>query len=159
MTTYSDLSECDYFPFSHTSGLLAVGWLGADQEFSIGEVSDQFLLRLAQIIQNPWSPPVVTGGAHSCELCHQGGYTSTKFKDYSLPSASSMNLFVPFDGKLYVAPEGIGHYIFCHRYRPPGVFIEAVLSCPPVRSIEFKKLLLSCGGREILREVMGKSNE
>ena len=152
MTTYRDLDPCRYFG---ASGLIAVGWLGSGAEFPSGPVSDEFLETLFELLADPWSPPVQTLGGHSCELCHPGAETTTRWGRFQLSSYSVANLFVPFDGAIYVAPEGIGHYVLCHRYQPPEIFVRAVLACPPVRSMGFRKLLLECGGRELMRRPVG----
>jgi len=44
------------------------------------------------------------------------------------------------------------HYINAHRYLPPNEFCEAVLSCPPTQTMEYKRRFLENGGREILKE-------
>lgn len=148
MTTYQDLDLCPYFG---VSGLVAVGWLGPSSELPTGPVSDAFLANLFELLADPWSPPFQALGGHSCELCHPGAQTATQWGRFRLSSFSVANLFVPFDGTIYVAPEGIGHYILCHRYQPPEVFVRAVLACPPARSMGFRKLLLECGGRELIK--------
>jgi len=44
-----------------------------------------------------------------------------------------------------VAPEGIVHYVGCHRYLPPPEFCEAVLSSPPAGSQEYFERLHANG--------------
>jgi hypothetical protein len=51
------------------------------------------------------------------------------------------NLFIPGDGLLYVAPSTIIHYIDSHDYLPPIEFIDAVLRCPRMRSMEYLKAI------------------
>jgi hypothetical protein len=55
-----------------------------------------------------------------------------------------------------VAPELIVHNIAAHWYKPPDVFIEAVLACPDMRSMEYKKAILNNRGRELLKSMEGK---
>lgn len=150
MTEYDDLSPCTYFRVEVPHTLRAIGWLGTLRPFQTGDVSDAFLQKLCQLIADPWQPFVFMGG-HDCELCRLGVRSTFFFGDHKLSSYSVSNLFVPHDGVIYVAPEGIGHYILCHRYVPPPEFIEAVLTCPPARSMEFRRLLLACGGGVFLR--------
>ena len=82
---------------------------------------------------------MAAGGAHTCALCQ-----------CDAPQFSA-NLFVPYQGKVYVAPVAIVHYIAAHWYVPPAVFIAAVEACPPVQSMAYKKALLANGGRALLR--------
>ena len=81
--------------------------------------------------------------------------TETSFEDCQISSRSWRNLFVPYDGVIYVAPEGIKHYIACHQYRPPDVFVEAVVNCPPQKSAEYQQLLLECGGKVLFSDREG----
>jgi hypothetical protein len=68
-----------------------------------------------------------------------------------VPSASSMELFIPSTGFLYSFPENIAHYIDSHGYCPPEGFQRAVLDCPPMKSMEYRKLLLANGGRLLVQ--------
>ncbi|RZI58236.1 MAG: hypothetical protein EOP37_16735 [Rubrivivax sp.] len=136
MTTLKDLDRCTYFPVD-CEALLAVGWLGVDADYPLGEVHADFFEKLKALCAEPWQP-VAAAGFHQCELCQFEG-----------PRFSS-NLFVPFGGCIYVAPIGIVHYIAAHRYLPPKVFIDGVLACPPMRSMQYHKALLVNGGRSLL---------
>jgi hypothetical protein len=40
-----------------------------------------------------------------------------------------------------------------HQYRPPEAFCQAVLRCPDTRSMEYKRLFLANGGREMVQSV------
>lgn len=121
MTTFKDLEPCTYFHVK-SKKLLAVGWLGKDEEFSRGPVNKEFFDQLARAAARPWQP-VVCMGYHHCELCQ---FNPPMFKD---------NLFVPHAGRIYVAPAGILHYIAAHWYCPPEPFIKAVMECPPIWAV------------------------
>jgi hypothetical protein len=140
MATLDDLTPCTYLPVQ-APGLLAVGWLGRDSKFGQGPVGSDFFEKLQSLASNPWQP-FASAGFHFCEVCQ---FT---------PPSFGANLFVPHDGLIYVAPAGILHYIAAHWYKPPGVFIEAVLQCPPMNSIEYKKALLANGGRPLVKAMM-----
>ena len=56
---------------------------------------------------------------------------------------------------MYAAPVAVVHYIAAHWYCPPQIFIDAVLACPQMASMEYKKALLDSGGRDLLR--MGRT--
>jgi hypothetical protein len=136
MTAIKDLEWCSYIS-SESDALLAVGWLGSDYDFEKGPVPLDFHQKLKKLCANPWQP-FASAGLHRCELCQFEG-----------PSFSA-NIFVPFGGKIYVAPVGILHYIASHWYKPPVVFINAVLACPLMDTMEYKQALLANGGRGLL---------
>jgi len=137
MTTIRDLDRCDLLPVD-SDALRTVGWLGEDSDFQHGEVQLNFFERLKLLCADPWEP-VVSAGLHQCQLCQFDG---PRF---------SRNVFVPYQGQIYVAPVGIVHYIAAHRYRPPQQFVDAVLACPPMRSMQYHKALLANGGRSLVR--------
>lgn len=134
MPHYLDLKPCTDFQVEQPDALLAVGWLDEAHEYSTGDVSADFYLKLKELLIDPWQPCVSMGG-HECQLCQFDPPTGTR------------NLFVPDDKILYACPELILHYIAAHRYRPPEQFILAVMSCPPIHSMEYKKQLLKTAVR------------
>ncbi len=137
MALLKDLEQCNYLPLP-SDNLLAVGWLSRASEFLQGEVSPAFFQKLSALCSEPWQP-VVSAGFHVCELCQ---FQGPRF---------SANVFVPFGGLIYVAPVAITHYIASHWYKPPAVFIDAVMECPPMNTMAYKKSILSNGGREFAR--------
>src|SRR5215467_10824362 len=128
MTTIKDLEPCRYFPVE-CDALVAVGWLGTEAAFETGRVSEQLFSKLKDLCSAPWQP-IVSFGVHVCELCQ---FDAPAFSD---------NVFVPYKGKIYVAPVAIVHYIAAHWYRPPQIFIDAVVTCPPIRSMDYKNAIL-----------------
>ena len=137
MTHSYDLEPCRYLPLP-SDRLISVGWLSRGCEFAKGEVSPAFFEKLTHLCREPWQP-VVSGGFHECDLCQ---FEGPRF---------NANLFVPFDGFIYVAPVAIAHYIASHWYKPPDVFVRAVDACPPMNSMDYKKAILANGGREFVR--------
>ena len=134
MTYYQDLSTCYYFGegFGGQAELIvAVGWLSAREDYARGSVPAVARDRLASLLCEAWQP-VSFLGSHTCQLC--GG------------ARSHRNLFLPGQGKVLVAPEGILHYIDNHGYLPPQEFIRAVLSCPPMGSQDYFRALVREGG-------------
>jgi len=136
MAEYADLTQCDYFPVK-CSALLAVGWLSAETRYTIGDSDPSFFAKLLELAESPWQP-VVCAGFHECELC--------QFQ----PALGTANIFVPYEGNIYVAPELIVHYIAAHRYKPPRIFIDAVVTCPRMNSMDYKKAILANGGRSLV---------
>lgn len=103
----------------------AVGWLSDDHSFTRGTVDPAFLDALRKQVSSAWQP-FAAGGGHLCEFC--------------LPpnrAGGSLNLWIPSEHHLFLAPVLIVHYIEAHNYRPPEPFIQAVLSCPPQRTAEY----------------------
>jgi hypothetical protein len=90
MTTIKDLEHCGGLPL-RCQALTAIGWLGNDSTFESGAVDAEFFRKLCRLTAQPWQP-VVCLGLHRCELCQFD------------PPAFSGNVFVPHQGRIYVAP-------------------------------------------------------
>jgi hypothetical protein len=54
------------------------------------------------------------------------------------------NLFVPADGRVFVAPSLIV-YVDAHGYAPPVEFQRAVLKCPPMKSTAYLRQVSAAG--------------
>jgi hypothetical protein len=133
MPSYADLTPCDYFGSEAANALFFVGWLSRDAEFNRGQTPAGVYERLKEFALDPWQP-IAAGGSHGCELCQ-----------HSPEARGSANLFIPSGEKIYVTPELIVHYINAHQYLPPDEFCAAVLNCPAMRSMAYKRLLLKSG--------------
>ena len=142
MTWIADLETVD-----ETHHLKAIGWLSLDHPFANGLVTEEFFRKLCQILSNHWNPGPCPAGFHRCEFCRFTGNGSASFEGYEVVSWSKSELYVPGDGCIYIAPQSIAHYIDAHGYRPPYEFIDAVLNCPPMRSVPYMKAILANGGR------------
>ena len=138
MTAFRDLEQCPYG--TDDPAFLAVGWLGPDSYFPRGPIPREAFEKLEVLCRNAWQPFALAGG-HQCELCQFEARILTHM------------LFVPGQACIYVAPRGITHYIAAHWYQPPDVFIKAVLDCPPMRSMDYKKAILANGGRGLARHL------
>ena len=133
----------DLTPMEHPQ-LIAVGYLAQGEPFSRGPIGEVFVGALLDLLLDPWQPSVAVG-FHRCEFCRiSGGPQRLQFADRSIPLGAS-NLYVPHEGKIFVSPSLIAHYVDAHEYAPPQVFQEAVLRCPPMRSIEYLRAILSNG--------------
>lgn len=137
-----------------------VGFLRRGQPFETGDVDEAVFAKLCELVQNPWQP-WACGGVHHCDLCRfTGNSVGTYYRKSAsgmvqhpgLPvsaASSSVDLWVPGDGFLWVCPTSVTHYIDAHGFRPPEKFSAAVLRCPPMRSMEYLKAILANGGREL----------
>ena len=136
MAHYEDLSPCDYF-----RGLLrgrtpiAIGWLEPGHAFARGDPGDEVYDRLGLFLWRRSWQPALAFGTHVCRLgsCRHGSFHSHR------------NIFVPGPGVVYLAPEGILHYISCHEYLPPPEFCAAVLASPDEGSPEYFAALRAGG--------------
>lgn len=135
---YEDLAECDYFGEEYSKILTAVGWLENENPFSTGTVPKDVYSKLCEFSKKPWTFAVFMG-PHECDLCQFGN-------EFGID-----NIFIPHNGKIYVCPALITHYINAHHYLPPNEFIEAVLACPPQGSMEYLKKILENGGRQLVK--------
>jgi hypothetical protein len=136
MAHYADLSPCDYFGgMLRARSLLAVGWLESGYPYATGDPGPEVYSRLTDFRWRlAWQPACACGG-HLCRLgsCRHGSFYSHR------------NIFVPGHDVVYVAPEGIVHYISCHDYLPPPEFCAAVLASPDEGSPEYFAALRASG--------------
>lgn len=132
----------DDFALTSDGSIRAIGWLELGKSFSTGPIPSTTFERLAALISDFWDP-VQTIGFHQCDLCQ---FT---------PEASGTGvLYVPsMSNIIYAAPVLLSHYVNAHHYRPPDAFLESVLACPPPRSSEYRRLLLSSGGPGTLQRI------
>lgn len=150
MAWFADLSPCNSFS-ADDNRIRAIGWLTWDKPYKTGEVSEHVFEKICQLLANPWNP-AYPAGSHRCELCRFTGGTGTgQFKEFSVFGTSSASLFIPGNGIIYVSPSSIAHYIDAHAYQPPDEFCQAVLKCPPMRSVQYFQALLANGGRELVK--------
>lgn len=134
MAEVNDLEPCNCLPVS-ADHILGVGWLENGRGFPTGPTPVEVYEKLVEFSKHPWQP-FAACGSHECSLCQFHG-----------EKMGTANMFFPFEGKIYVCPELITHYINAHHYQPPSLFCDAVLACPPMRSKEYKQLLIACNGR------------
>ena len=138
MTHYQDLEPWERW------GLLAVGWLEVDHPYPQGPVEEAFFTRLIELLVKPWDP-FVSAGFHRCSLCRfSGGPGGMRFHERSIEMGQK-NLFVPWNGKVFIAPSLIAHSIDSHHYCPPKEFQQAVLECPRMSSAAYLKHMKQAG--------------
>jgi len=158
MTYYEDMTPCPYFGSGNCWQLKAIGWLDAEHPRPTGDVDRAFVDRLIELLVNPWQPYVLAG-YHPCPFCRisRGPSTFATTQGDGYLSLGGNNLFVPGNGCLFVAPSTIIHYIDAHDYAPPLEFQQAVLDCPPMRSLEYFRSILRNGPQGFARLVAGPS--
>lgn len=123
----------------------AIGWLDVP-EHSRGRMSAEVFGVLMAHCADAWQP-WRSAGRYSCKHCvHSGGPGVVTVGDHAV-RMDGRNLFIPTQELLYVAPIMIVHYIDAHAYLPPEPFVEALLACPPMRSVAYLKMLHDLGVR------------
>lgn len=110
-----DLTPYTYRKIKGLENAIAIGWLeGEDLYQNSGEVDSEVVKLLKK-----YSVKNLCMGVHMCEYCKQ---------DSKSISNGNGEIWVVKDGKLYIAPYLIIHYIKDHNYKPPEEFIDAVLN-------------------------------
>lgn len=131
MTTYPDLSPYQYSELETSSAsgrtLLNVGWLGSDSPFPKGTIDPTAVAILLRLAVNPEN---VMRGLHYCEFCDAESPLRIKVPGVGVTALGTGEIHVPANGKLYIAPTLVIHYIEAHGYRPPDEFIEALENMP-----------------------------
>ena len=123
----ADLSHDCYF--ASGSHLRAIGWLEGNHPYAVGSVSELFIQRLQEHLQQPFGI-IDFCGSHRCSLCESA----------AAPEGNG-ELIIPSEEFCYVAPVLISHYVEIHRYEPPAEFVKALLACPPQKSPSYMALL------------------
>jgi hypothetical protein len=111
-------------------GSVNVGWLDASVPFPTGDVPDAFVDRITELCRQPVN---LMRGWHYCNLCPR-----TTNSDLPPPTTAGVpeddypvgdgEIRVPgTEGVRYAAPDMLVHYVRVHGYRPPHVFVDAVL--------------------------------
>lgn len=139
MTFIADLRPCSYL--SDSARVLAVGWLSGDAAVARGDVDDSLFAKLMKLLVEPWQPLAIAG-YHDCEFCRFSGSSKRLTHGGITVEYGATNLFVPGEDVVYAAPSMIVHYIDSHGYAPPSVFRDAVMSCPPMQSMDYKRAML-----------------
>ena len=149
MACYPDLSPWPEFGEEAARKLIAVAWLGTEAPYTRGPVDEVFVDRLFDLLRDPWQAIHGCWWEYRCEFCRlSGGPGSVRCGDREVSSGGT-HLFVPGDAALYVAPAMIAHFIDAHEYLPPEEFRQAVLRCPPMRSVRYLRALLQNGPRTL----------
>jgi hypothetical protein len=130
----------DNKPETVSPTVIAIGWLDIEHPYPTGPVDEAVYRKLIELCKMNHGF-YATAGNHTCNLCQFDGV-----HDYG-------DVYIPGNGFLYIFPKMITHYINIHWYQPPHAFCQAVLQCPPINSMEYKKAFLSNGGREFMKQL------
>lgn len=139
MTYFRDLTPL-VGSLLESSACLAVGWLEPEYEYPQGALQPRFIERLSELLVDPWQP-FVHMGTHDCGFCRLTGGPGQFTCGHTTIQMKVNNLFIPAEQHVFVAPSLILHYMDAHLYCPPRAFQEAVLACPPMRSMDYLKAI------------------
>jgi hypothetical protein len=128
----SDLAPYTYLSGAADAGVLAVGWLDAEHEFSKGSVSEPILTRILALCFRPVNQ---TRGFHQSPFLKPAplGYPVEYKRDKMLLGSAEIRVFGK-DGKSYAAPNLIYHYVRDCGYLPPQEFLDALESMDNIES-------------------------
>lgn len=148
MAWYPDLAPCGYFGTSEPDRLLAVGWLASGRAFPRGQVAPDVLAKIERLAEHAFCI-FVFRGAHECELC-EPEVIRQRVEPHGAREQwiSHLNIFVPYQGRILVAPQCLPHYITAHGYIPPAEFCEAVLRCPEPGEPALELVIREFGGSD-----------
>lgn len=116
-----------YYPDLNTSssdGVVRIGWLDPEQPFRQGVADPEFVEKLKLYYQHRVRQ---SRGFHICPFCeeHRSGLP-TELDGKTLTLGSAEIEIKDDQGRVFVAPDLLYHYITEHRYMPPREFIDAV---------------------------------
>lgn len=119
MAYYADLSA------DSLGKSIYIGWLDREHDFSQGAINPDFLEKLK--IHYSFRVRQTRGFhvCHFCDECRFGIPVEICGKTLTLGSAE-IDIF-SLNGRIYVVPDLLYHYIAEHGYLPPSEFVEAVL--------------------------------
>ena len=127
---FDDLTCCHYHngPYDANNWrvpLLAVGWLEHPHDYVRGETPPGLVDKLDELVAAAHESQSSYNfrGLHRCSHCEAANVGGESLE------RSHVNLFVPGQGVVYIAPSGIRHYIEVHSYLPPSTFVDAVMRC------------------------------
>lgn len=124
--------------------MFAIGWLESPHPFPEGDSPSGLLDKLDSLIASSGKHYAAYAfrGQHYCDLGHRrpGGEGTVR------ETLSHINLWIPGNGVIYLAPALIAHYVEVHRYSPPAGFAEAVLGCPDFGSQAYRTALQLANG-------------
>jgi hypothetical protein len=118
MVFYRDLDT------NSSERVIRIGWLNREQPFSQGFADPAFMDKLKLFYE---SRVRQSRGFHICPFCEARQFgISTEMSGKTLILGSAEIEVKDEQGRVFVAPDLLYHYITEHHYLPPKEFIEAV---------------------------------
>jgi len=143
MSYYEDLSYYSYSKRGTERAFVQnVGWLSAQQPFDKREASQDLLDAL-------WAFCMVfvhqARGFHICELCSSRAWLHEEKDGMRLSLGSAEIRVFSKSAVIYAAPNLIYHYVSAHHYKPPDIFVSALMDGPRPPMPEYFKQLSKHG--------------
>ena len=126
---FRDLTPYSYSSDLNTEGrLVNFGWLARGKPFQTGSLELDWLNKLGDAVVNYVN---AYRGTHDCEFCS----TSADFLMVTIHGRACLlghaEAWVPAaDGRIFVAPTLVYHYVIAHQYRPPDAVVDALRALP-----------------------------
>jgi hypothetical protein len=124
---FDDGSLYSYVAGEGGEGVLNIGWLDASHEYHRGTVPPEFVGSLKDLCARG---TYRTRGWHRCNLCSNGAPYPVAVDGGPAVRYQVGDAEIRVHGRggiVYAAPTMVIHYVEEHGYRPPDVFIAAVL--------------------------------
>lgn len=122
---------------------LAVGWLRRGQNFDTGPVPEDFPDALLEFCLDRHTV-CARPGTFACPLC--GERIEPIDLDGETVHFGVAEIRVIGQDDIFASPTLVHHYVTAHDYRPPDVFIRAVLRGPAPGSPEHRALVRTLNG-------------
>ena len=130
MPYYPDLSQYNnqkYLSPDLFKDVYNVGWLNSDHSFPTENSDSTLLSKIRNIILNHQGVGLtLERGIGACPLCNE--VISIPRANLSERYLGISEIWIPFNGKVYVSPDMIFHHILIHSYKPPQTFEKAILN-------------------------------
>src|SRR5580700_10918137 len=128
MAYFPDLSHYVYGRTLPEPHILNIGWLSKDHPHRRGLLPEWLVARLRDRIT---APVELYRGFHVCEFCPEPPKkrlpSGLEIPDWPADTLGNGEIRIrALDGKIYVAPVLIYHYVTRHGYLPPPEFIAAL---------------------------------
>lgn len=125
MTFFEDGSCYSYVDGRVHRQMINVGWLAKGREFPVGAIPERVMKRVERLCLDRKN---VSRGFHVCEFCDMGNMWGQEFNCVGTTVRLGCGeIHVPAkDGRIFVAPDLIVHYIRDHHYLPPHEFLESI---------------------------------
>lgn len=139
MAYYKDFSnyECNN---QKIKNVVNIGWLGGEERFEKGDVSNDFLMSLWEYYKCPVYPTRKLY-ENKCLDGHWRFFTAISNERNVQLGSYEIRVIDKNNGVIYAAPNLIIHYIINHKYMPPKEFIDAVISSPKPNSDEYSNMI------------------
>ena len=134
-----DLEPYEGCPADAELGLdpLAVGWIQRNDEFTTGATPEGFAGALLEFCREPHTVCAVRH-RRPCPICGEQIAVTVGGQTVDLGGAE---VRVLGDEEIFAAPDLIYHYVAEHGYRPPPLFVQAVLQGPQPGTPEHRVLV------------------